>query len=559
MRARLLLTPLPRLSDRAALAGLTALMVTVSYLAYSPAAVPLIDDWLYAWSVGHFLETGTVRMVELSSHYPVAQILWGALFTQLLGFSFAVLRLSTLFLAWAGLLAFYLTLRELEIQPLPAIVATIVLLCNPVLFMLSNSFMTDAPFMSVMNVALLYYVRWSKGARTQDLALASGLAVVLFLIRQPGATLAVVPVGYVALIRLVGGERRVLPRAQQVCLLVPFLGIGLTLAWIHAIHGETRLNRERLEDLSFVLTTSGWIYLRELVHIVLHLGLILWPLTWAIITGLSLRALAWATGIIAILCGLCLWHQGELPQPLGPILTWNELGMGRTLIAGTIPDRSWLIWCQGLGLAFSLSGAIVFVAALVRGLWRWPHWIRGPATVLVLNALGQLLLLGVLWLFYDRYYLPLLPATAALLASYLKPTKRVLAPILAGSLLWGAVAVTGTIDMFRFGSAVAEARIWLLRRGVAAEHIDAGYVLNGQWLYAPYLSAGRGPEPDVPFVTTMTTLPYKIANVPGPDYRVVRCLTWYALWAASDSLCILEHVALTERWGLSSLLPQDPL
>ena len=40
-------------------------------------------------------------MLEWSAHYPLAQVLWGALFSQLLGFSFVVLRLSTLVLAWA--------------------------------------------------------------------------------------------------------------------------------------------------------------------------------------------------------------------------------------------------------------------------------------------------------------------------------------------------------------------------------------------------------------------------------------------------------------------------
>ena len=77
-------------SDRAALVGLTVLTLTVTLLAYSPAAVPLIDDWIYAWSVHHFLQTGALRMLEWSSHYPLAQILWGALFSHLCGFSFAI-------------------------------------------------------------------------------------------------------------------------------------------------------------------------------------------------------------------------------------------------------------------------------------------------------------------------------------------------------------------------------------------------------------------------------------------------------------------------------------
>jgi hypothetical protein len=124
-------------------------------------------------------------------------------------------------------------------------------------------------------------------------------------------------------------------------------------------------------------------------------------------------------------------------------------------------------------------------------------------------------------------------------------------------MLWGLIAVTGTIDTFRFSDAVAEARIWLLRRGAAPEHIDAGYVLNGWWRYAPSLPSGRGPEPDVPFVTTMTASPYNIANASDPAYEVVRRMTSPALWAASDSLYVLEHAAITQRWGLPSILPNE--
>src|SRR5438132_843143 len=324
-----------------------------------------------------------------------------------------------------------------------------------------------------------------------------------------------------------------------------------------SVEAVARVYQERVEDLSFIWSTSGWIYLREFLHVILHLGLVLWPLTWGTVRGLSLRALTWATGIMAILCGLYLWHQGELPQPLGPILTWNELGMGRRLIAGSIPDRPWLVWGQGLVLAISLSGAVVLVAALVERLWRWKHWIRDPATVLLFNGLGQLMFLEVLWLFYDRYYLPLLPGSTALLASYLKPTKGVTALILAGGLLWGAIAITGTIDMFRFSVSVASARSWLLRQGVAAGSMGEGYVLNGWWLYAPGLPSGRGPEPDVPFVTTMRSLPYKIANAPVPGYAVVRRVAWPALCVDSDTLHIFDLHVLIAQLSLPLIAPRD--
>jgi hypothetical protein len=546
-------TPERCYSDYTALVVLTLLMFAAMFMAYSSAAVPLIDDWIYAWSVRHFLKTGALRILEWSTTYPIAQILWGALWSELFGFSFAVLRLSTLLLAWAGLIAFFLTLRELQIRPLPAALGTFVLLCNPVLFMLSHSFMTDVPFLSVMNGALLFYVRWARRGRTADLALGSGLATAAFLIRQVGVALAVIPIGYLLLTWLAEGTRRILPWQQRLCLLVPFLGLGLTLGWIHAVHGETRVYHEKTELLRFVWSISGWIYLRELLHVILHLGLILWPLTWAVVSRLSLRALTWAAGITLVLCGFCLLHEGELPQPLGHVLNWDELGMGRVLIAGPLPDRPWLVWPQRLVLGVALSGAVVLVAMLVDGLRGWTHWIQGAGAVLLLNGLCQLPLLAILWLFYDRYYLPLLPGSIALLISRLHPTKRVTALILAGGTLSGAVAITGTIDMFRFSVTVAEARMWLLRQGVAPEYIDAGYVLNGWWLYAPSLQSGRGPEPDIPFITGMTSLPYKIANAPDSGYAVLRLATWSALWAASDRIYVLEHAAVTEQWGLPSL------
>jgi hypothetical protein len=58
----------------------------------------------------------------------------------------------------------------------------------------------------------------------------------------------------------------------------------------------------------------------------------------------------------------------------------------------------------------------------------------------------QSLLFGALWLYYDRYYRPLLPGLIALLLARLRFTKVAMTVGVAGVLLWGAVAVTGTID-----------------------------------------------------------------------------------------------------------------
>jgi Dolichyl-phosphate-mannose-protein mannosyltransferase len=544
--------------DRAVLVGITGIILATTFLVHSPAEIPIVDDWTYAWSVEHFLRTAELRMLEWSAHYPLAQVIWGALFSQLFGFSFVVLRLSTLVLTWAGLLAFFLTLREVGIRPLPAGLGTLALWCNPVFFVLSHSFMTDVPFVSAMNAAILFYVRWVNRQRTLDLCLGTVLTMLAFLIRQLGAALALIPLGYLLLARWHGREHRALPWSQILCLLVPFLGIGLTLWWIKAVHGETRVYIQKAQNLRLLLAISGWRYVEELLHLLLHLGLVLWPLAWTAFGRLSRRALIGATGMMVALSGLCLWQAGALPNPLGVMLTWDELGHSSPLITREAVQRQLPRWSQAVVLGVALSGTVVIVAALWDG-WRWLQEVSGAGTVLLLNGLVQGLLLGVFWLFYDRYYLPLLPGVIALLIGLLRPTRVVKIVGIAGVLLWGMIATSGTIDLFRCNMTVSEARAWLLRQGVAPEHIDAGYALNGWWLYAHARSEPPRPgrEPDVPWITGWTVLPYKITAAAEPSYAVVRSFRWRTLWAALDTVYVLEHTAVKEQWDLPSLLARE--
>ena len=546
-------------TDGVLLVGITGVIVTTTFLVYSSADVPVVDDWTYAWSVEHYLHTRTLRILEWSAHYPLAQILWGSVFSWLLGFSFVALRLSTVVLAWAGLVAFFLTLRELGIGGSLAALGTLTIWCNPVFFVLSHSFMTDIPLVSIMNATMLFYVRWVKRERTWDLLIASGLTTVAFLIRQIGAVFALVPLGYLLLARLRERERPAVPWSQLVCLLVPFLGIGLMLCWIKVVHGETRVYMEKASNLRWVLFLSGWFYVKELLHVLMHLGLVLCPLTWIALGRLSKRTMAGAAAVLTILIGLVLWREGPLDNPLGIMLTWNELGFADGLITREPAGRQLPLWIRAAVLAVSLSGAAAIMSALWDGFRRWGRSVRKPATVLLLNSLLQGLLLGVLWLFYDRYYLPLLPGVIALLMGALRPTRAVTIIGLIGVLLWGAIAVSGTMDQFHLQETVAEAHARLLRQGVTPENIDAGYAMNGWWLYAHARSGPprRGHEPEVPWITGWTLLPYRIAGAAESPYTVVYRVPWRPLWARSDAVYVLEHTAELERSGLPSLRSRD--
>ena len=151
--------------------------------------VPVIDDWVYAWSVEHLLRTRELRVSDFSSIYPIAQILWGALFAGVAGFSFGILRLSTVVLAYAGCAAIYLTLLELEIDPRVSLVAALTVALSPVYFALSFTFMTDVPFVALCSIALFCYVSALVRGEPRRLWWGGVAAMLAFFIRPIGVVL----------------------------------------------------------------------------------------------------------------------------------------------------------------------------------------------------------------------------------------------------------------------------------------------------------------------------------------------------------------------------------
>jgi hypothetical protein len=562
-------SPFPRNKvDKIALAIISFIIITAMLLAYSNDDIPRLDDWTYAWSVEHFHRTGMLRVLDWSAHYPLAQIIWAAGFTKIFGFSFAILRVSTLVLSFLGLIAFYLTLRIMNIELLPSILGTLALLFNPVFFVLGHSFMTDIPFVSTMNIAILGYVLWVQQRRAVWLCLGSVFALISFLIRQIGAVLPLLPLLYLLLCHIVG-ERRELSLLQIIYLLFPFLGIGLTLWWIRDIHGPTSVYLGKTDPIDYFLSLSLWLssqfwwtYFQGFGHALAHLSLMLCPLSLASLRGRSRSVLLFSSALVTLIMGLYLWHFGELPQILhyGETLSLEELGASRPLLSPQGEDLSRHIpaWIACVLLGLSLTSGIAMVATLLENIWHRASWVNQPSTMLLFNSLLQFLVIDILWFYYDRYYLPLLPGLIVALVTRIHWVKVTQTVIVIGVLIFAVISISGTLDNERFNRAVAQAREWLLHQQVAPWQIDAGYALNGWWLYAhpENLQPGTSPESDVPFITSKALPSYSIANSPTPFYEVIRAFTWQALWAISNKIYVLKRTdvdlpfyAPSEHWG----------
>jgi Dolichyl-phosphate-mannose-protein mannosyltransferase len=517
--------------DAVAFGLIAAVFAAGWFLVGGRTNVPIMDDWLYGGIVQQFLSTGRIRIPEFSAIYPIAQILWGALFCRVFGFSFGALRASTICLAAAGCFAGYATLRELGQTRTTALLVALTIALNPVFFALTFSFMTDVPFTSLLLVATWLYI---SGISRQSLVrwwAAGGVAVVAFLVRPVGLGIPVAAA--LALWR----QRR--PGAWLAASLAS-LGTMAAL-WFALPHmfGSLDFAATRLDWLRY------WTDVTPLEYAEYNLGLLLTvalPVAPLLMAAMWSRRTALLVGGVSAALGACVLAAHERPQLLDPSQTWSLCDFAvRALIEGDVSLPAWASRAEPLILAVG----VVLAAALVVGAARW--WreherARRPELVAVAVGAAQLGLVNLLWLYNDRYYLVLLPA-AAFLATRLGRVKPAVAACLLA--VWAFVAVSGTRDAIAFNAAVASAAGRLEASGVAPADIDAGYVSNGWRLYLhpERLPAGSDRRDDVPFVTGgKTPPPYAVSNTVPPGATVLdTILLPDAVWQATDRIYVVKR------------------
>ena len=519
--------------------------VILTFLYFSPAillhlfaSVPFHDDWTYAWSVEHFLKTGELQVLDWSIHYPFAQILWGALFCLPFGFSLSALRVSTVVLAWLGALALYGTLRELGRARSEGLIATLVLIANPVFFLLSFSFMTDVPFVSVSNIAFFFIVRGFSRRSSAELWLGCAFGACAFFIRQ----IAIAIPGAVLLYAVFA------PAFRSRGYILPPIIVSLLMCLMPALLAQTFGLTSQYTNRAWVLYKWRDAYelaIPGLLRVIMHNGLALIPMSLPLIASFYRRPRFWGViGVLLLLTACAVVFTPEIPKPLEGMWRLMTLGKERDprLLHGLIDPDFLPSWLNYPLFAFSLfsSAAIMTKVIDVMG-----TVTEEPSRLFVWCAFSHLLLIMAVWLFdawgSDRYSVVLLPPLILILANNQLQSKSTVAGIAVLSL----ISLLVTWHETQNHRATAEALAWLREKNVPLAHIDAGYAFNGWNLYAhpENLAPDTLRERDVPFVTTKEKKPYVIATSPIAGYRVLRRYTWSIPLRSLDyNIYVLEQV-----------------
>ena len=111
----LLLKSLKSISINPALPAAIVFLICES-LVFDNGNFPLNDDWAYAFCIKNFLSNGTFSMSFWQAIPALPQIGLGILFTKLFGFSFGVLRITSVLISFITVLVFGNLLRKFSLH-----------------------------------------------------------------------------------------------------------------------------------------------------------------------------------------------------------------------------------------------------------------------------------------------------------------------------------------------------------------------------------------------------------------------------------------------------------
>ncbi len=501
---------------------------------------PLLDDWAYAQSVRHLLDTGQLRISEWASTTLVFQVYWGALFAKLWGgFSFTALSSSTLVFGFIASLGLYDLLRQLDLDAPAALLGSLTFVVNPIGLFLSYAFMSDIFYLGLMLLSLTFYARGVRHSAPWALLAGSVLAAGAYLARQLGALIPVAVI--LAWVWRDAEKARVRLKPLLLIGLIPLLVIIVHSYWLIYIHGVTwaikvasvtmGLRQLLQPGAPLLIVVKAW-------FTVMYLGLFTAPIWAAQVTSRAMpreRLVrlgkfygVWLIVLSVFVLALTVFIGRPMPF-LKDLL--NREGIGNVVLNGhktpVTPDWVFTLMTVAAPLVGAAQGAVWTDVML-----DWRREITRPSAALVWASLGMLgvTIIGVF--FVDRYVLILVPVGVYLVLrlGQIKPAGWWIGlGVCAVMLAYGIVEMS---DHLAWNTARWAAGRQLVSRGIPPEAIDGGFEWVGWYEFETALprAIARGYKEDLYTWMTLTPKPYKLAFEPLPGYTVLYQVPYRSPW-----------------------------
>ena len=149
------------------------------------------NDFSLLLTVRRLVNTGELFIYSHPSASIVSQILWGAAFAKIFGFSIPLMHFSVFLFLPILAIFFYLFLRAMKIDSAKSLILSLFLLSIPWYIRYAFGFRTDLTYTSMQVVSIYFYYLGLKKEKFTYLILGSIIASIAFLTRQLGIVLAI--------------------------------------------------------------------------------------------------------------------------------------------------------------------------------------------------------------------------------------------------------------------------------------------------------------------------------------------------------------------------------
>ena len=494
-------------------AALCAVLVAVClWIAWPVSKMGFLDDWSYARTAQIYAQTGHFVYNGWATAMLGWQIVWGALFIKLFGFSFTILRVSMLPIAMATVFLFHQILVRFGVNSRNAVIGTLTLGLSPLFLPLADSFMTDIPGLLVILICIYCCQRAIGSTSTRNailwLVLAATSNVAGGTVRQIAwlGALGVVPTTGWMLRR----RRGILPVTLALWA-ASAATIFLCMKWY------ARQPYSISEGSVQGLLSKRW----AVILIPLDLGgavlcsvLVLFPIVVAWLPTWRRRG---ATAVFK--CAVVILVVTVLQVVFHTYLPWlmhlleSEFARGRAAgVAVPSPDTFLLpAWARVLGGAVVIATGFVLAvdlrASLHAGSWRKVA-ARTEVALLAPYLVAYFVLLvprASIGALFDRYLLGVLPVFIPWVLLFFQARFGDRLPRL--SVIWlfifALLGIAGTHDWFAWQRARGAAMDEVLASGIPATEIQAGFEPDG------WTQVQHGP------------INNKFVTIPAHEYRPV--------------------------------------
>ena len=434
---------------------------------------PLNDDWSYALLVRNFYEKGVFKIIDWVAPSSVFHIFWGWLFVIPFGFSFSMLRISTILLHLMGSLALYKLFKEIGFSIAWRLFSVLIIVYNPWIFQLSYSFMTDVPYLSFLMIGLLFYYKGIFGKKDVFLWVGSIASSISFLIREMGILLPVSVCIYFLLCEMGSLKKRI----------IAIIGIPLTTVifyeyWYLFIHGVTEAHMIYRHTMMRNLITMhiGSQFFGRSFSLLYFLGLVLLPLSTLVFFSLPQKILCltltkriYLGGLLLLILGIAIKRAAYTPiDSLWTSASFLGVMQGHKppVISGNGGEI--LFWISVISSCVLFSW--FYIGIVEKGFAR-----RKALVFFLLLGFLQFCYLLIVPFFWQRYFVPFIPFVTLTTSLCIKNGSLMRSPFICSFLIIPALfSVFSTKDSLSWNQTKWSTAQGLVKKGIPVNYIEAG-------------------------------------------------------------------------------------